>query len=58
MNPNAKASNSGTVVDIRFERNLPPLYSVLQVGKSQAIVSEVLARAVPAQGASKAAGRD
>jgi len=51
MNPNIKAANSGTVVsvrgsvvDVRFEQNLPPIYSVLRAGPNHDIVIEVLAQ--------------
>jgi F-type H+/Na+-transporting ATPase subunit beta len=34
----------GSVVDIRFEKNLPPIYTVLHAGDEQRIVIEVLAQ--------------
>jgi len=34
----------GSVVDIRFERHLPPIYSVLRAGAERQIVIEVLAQ--------------
>lgn len=34
----------GSVVDIRFDRLLPPIHTVLRVGKDQSIVIEVLAQ--------------
>ena len=51
MNPEAKAANfgsvvsvRGSVVDVRFDQNLPPIYSVLRAGPQQEIVIEVLAQ--------------
>ena len=32
----------GSVVDIRFDEDLPPIYSLLRAGSTQAIVIEVL----------------
>ena len=34
----------GSVVDVRFEAQLPPIYSVLRAGDEQQIVIEVLAQ--------------
>ncbi|HKB60595.1 MAG TPA: F0F1 ATP synthase subunit beta [Gallionellaceae bacterium] len=34
----------GSVVDVRFERSLPPIYTVLRTGPGNAIVIEVLAQ--------------
>src|SRR5580698_7232490 len=51
MDPDSKAANFGTVVsvrgsvvDIRFDRGLPPIYSVLRSGTDRRIVIEVLAQ--------------
>ena len=51
MNPESKTANSGTVVsvrgsvvDVRFDRTLPPIYSVLRAGEKHEIVIEVLAQ--------------
>jgi F-type H+-transporting ATPase subunit beta len=38
------ASVRGSVVDIRFDRQLPPIYSVLRTGAEKQIVIEVLAQ--------------
>jgi F-type H+-transporting ATPase subunit beta len=34
----------GSVVDIRFEEHLPPIYTVLRAGDEQRIVIDVLAQ--------------
>ena len=34
----------GSVVDIRFDEHLPPIYSVLRTGPEKKIVIEVLAQ--------------
>ncbi|RWX43285.1 ATP synthase alpha/beta family, beta-barrel domain, partial [Candidatus Electrothrix marina] len=34
----------GSVVDVRFDKHLPPIYSVLRAGADQQIVIEVLAQ--------------
>ena len=51
MNHNNASSNAGTVVavrgsvvDVRFDRRLPPIYSVLRAGAGQEIIIEVLAQ--------------
>ncbi len=51
MESNASLSNlgvvvsvRGSVVDIRFDRHLPPIYSVLRTGAEKQIVIEVLAQ--------------
>ena len=38
------ASVRGSVVDIRFDKHLPPIYSVLRAGAEGQVVIEVLAR--------------
>ena len=38
------ASVRGSVVDIRFDEHLPPIYSVLRAGDERRIVIEVLAQ--------------
>ena len=50
MTNNARASNSGvvvsvrgSVVDMRFDTQLPPIYSLLRAGEKNQIVIEVLA---------------
>jgi len=43
-NPGIVSSVRGSVVDIRFERQLPPIYSVLRAGAENEIVIEVLAQ--------------
>jgi F-type H+-transporting ATPase subunit beta len=44
MNLGAVASVRGSVVDIRFDEHLPPIYSLLRAGAGKRIVIEVLAR--------------
>jgi F0F1-type ATP synthase beta subunit len=44
MNLGAVASVRGSVVDIRFDEHLPPIYSLLHAGADKRIVIEVLAR--------------
>src|SRR3989304_9285844 len=51
MNDQTTPTNSGTVisvrgsvVDVRFDAQLPPIYSVLRAGAEQQIVIEVLAQ--------------
>lgn len=44
MNLGAVASVRGSVVDIRFDEHLPPIYSLLRAGPGKRIVIEVLAR--------------
>src|SRR5271156_3157639 len=51
MESKASASNSGviasvrgSVVDVRFDNRLPPIYSVLHAGEAGRIVIEVLAQ--------------
>ena len=51
MTNNARASNSGmvvsvrgSVVDMRFDVQLPPIYSLLRAGEKNRIVIEVLAQ--------------
>jgi F-type H+-transporting ATPase subunit beta len=43
-NPGAVASVRGSVVDVRFDGPLPPIYSVLRAGPENQIVIEVLAQ--------------
>jgi F-type H+-transporting ATPase subunit beta len=43
-NPGTVVAVRGSVVDVRFERNLPPIYSVLRTGAKQEIIIEVLAQ--------------
>ena len=43
-NVGAVASVRGSVVDIRFEEYLPPIYTVLRAGDERLIVIEVLAQ--------------
>jgi F-type H+-transporting ATPase subunit beta len=43
-NPGTVVSVRGSVVDIRFEKHLPPIYSVLRAGTEKQIVIEVLAQ--------------
>jgi F-type H+/Na+-transporting ATPase subunit beta len=43
-NPGVIVAVRGSVVDIRFEGRLPPIYSVLRTGPDKAIVIEVLAQ--------------
>ena len=43
-NPGTVTSVRGSVVDIRFDGHLPPIYSVLRAGAGQKIVIEVLAQ--------------
>jgi F-type H+-transporting ATPase subunit beta len=42
--PGTVVSVRGSVVDIRFDRHLPPIYSVLRAGADRQIVIEVLAQ--------------
>jgi F-type H+-transporting ATPase subunit beta len=44
QNTGRVVSVRGSVVDLRFEHHLPPIYSVLQTGKDDGIVIEVLAQ--------------
>ena len=41
-NPGAVVSIRGSVVDVRFDKHLPPIYSVLRAGDGGRIVIEVL----------------
>jgi F-type H+-transporting ATPase subunit beta len=34
----------GSVVDVRFDHHLPPIYSVLHAGEQQQVIVEVLAQ--------------
>src|ERR1017187_9030458 len=43
-NPGAVVSVRGSVVDVRFDEHLPPIYSVLRAGAKKQIVIEVLAQ--------------
>jgi F-type H+-transporting ATPase subunit beta len=43
-NPGVVVSVRGSVVDVRFDRHLPPIYSVLRAGGEGRIVIEVLAQ--------------
>jgi len=43
-NPGAVVSVRGSVVDIRFENHLPPIYSLLRAGQEGQIAIEVLAQ--------------
>jgi F-type H+/Na+-transporting ATPase subunit beta len=43
-NPGTVVSVRGSVVDVRFDAQLPPIYSVLRAGDEQQIVIEVLAQ--------------
>jgi F-type H+-transporting ATPase subunit beta len=43
-NPGTVVSVRGSVVDVRFDQNLPPIYSVLHAGANKQIVIEVLAQ--------------
>jgi F0F1-type ATP synthase beta subunit len=43
-NRGAVRSVRGSVVDVRFDADLPPIHSVLRAGKDDAIVIEVLAQ--------------
>src|SRR5471032_2907141 len=43
-NPGVVVSVRGSVVDIRFDEHLPPIYSVLRAGDHGRIVIEVLAQ--------------
>ena len=43
-NPGIVAAVRGSVVDVRFEQHLPPIYSLLRTGKDNEIVIEVLAQ--------------
>ena len=43
-NPGVVVSVRGSVVDIRFDEHLPPIYSVLRAGAEKQIVIEVLAQ--------------
>src|SRR3984885_2789 len=42
-NPGVVVSVRGSVVDIRFDQHLPPIYAVLRAGDGGRIVIEVLA---------------
>jgi F-type H+-transporting ATPase subunit beta len=42
--PGTVVAVRGSVVDVRFEGTLPPVYSILRAGKEQEIVIEVLAQ--------------
>jgi len=43
-NPGVVVSVRGSVVDVRFDSNLPPIYTVLRTGAERQIVIEVLAQ--------------
>jgi F-type H+-transporting ATPase subunit beta len=43
-NPGTIVAVRGSVVDIRFDQHLPPIYSVLHAGEEGRIVIEVLAQ--------------
>jgi len=43
-NPGTVVSVRGSVVDVRFDGQLPPIYSVLRTGPEQQVVIEVLAQ--------------
>jgi len=43
-NLGAVVSVRGSVVDVRFEKDLPPIYSLLRAGKNEEIIIEVLAQ--------------
>ena len=43
-NAGAVVSVRGSVVDVRFDEHLPPIYSVLRAGADKQIVIEVLAQ--------------
>src|SRR6202142_3507119 len=43
-NPGVVVSVRGSVVDVRFDRHLPPVYSLLRAGDQRRIVIEVLAQ--------------
>ena len=43
-NPGTVVSVRGSVVDVRFDGHLPPIYSVLRTGPEQQVVIEVLAQ--------------
>ena len=43
-NPGVVVAVRGSVVNVRFDRYLPPIYSLLRTGKDQEIVIEVLAQ--------------
>src|SRR5579862_8600037 len=43
-NPGVIVSVRGSVVDVRFDGRLPPVYSMLRTGVDQQIVIEVLAQ--------------
>jgi hypothetical protein len=43
-NPGTVVAVRGSVVDVRFDAHLPPIYSVLRAGDEQQIVIEVLAQ--------------
>jgi len=43
-NPGVVISVRGSVVDVRFDKHLPPIYSVLRAGEEGKIVIEVLAQ--------------
>jgi F-type H+-transporting ATPase subunit beta len=44
LNSGVVVSVRGSVVDVRFDRHLPPIYSVLRAGNEKQIVIEVLAQ--------------
>ena len=44
LNAGVVVSVRGSVVDIRFDEHLPPIYSVLRTGAEKQIVIEVLAQ--------------
>jgi F-type H+-transporting ATPase subunit beta len=43
-NTGVVVSVRGSVVDIRFDGNLPPIHSVLRAGQEERIIIEVLAQ--------------
>src|ERR1035438_4537180 len=44
LNHGTVASIRGSVVDVKFDRHLPPIYSVLRTGKEGRIIIEVLSQ--------------
>ncbi len=44
LNQGTVVSVRGSVVDVRFDQHLPPIYSVLHAGADKQIVIEVLAQ--------------
>jgi len=44
INLGTVVSVRGSVVDVRFEKDLPPIYSVLRAGENEEIIIEVLAQ--------------